>query len=1013
MNTLRKISLVLALTLIFNTSLPVLAGRICVDDFKNYYDTSGTAAPAGWTSSGAASPAAGGDHQISASADENGNRFVSLYGKAGRTGGLAYSKSVPGITGTDWGVSFKFKTTNNNCDESIFTYTTESGYSNFYIKGDGKFSGLGDNTGTQNNLVAATGGTRTAVKNDQWQTITILSYQYNDGGGEAQRLSLYVDGVFGGYRKASDLGVGGALNSVSIMLSAGSSAKNIDISSGFDAIYAFNLEEFYLTGEEVFDGSEDIEVGKNLKLNFTNPVHPDSLSKIKLQDSQNNLLSINTSYSSDMNTIEIAPVIPLSSGADYVITLENGFSDAAGNQLTEVIIHFSTAEFTGIIVSRPNISMTGGGVHVDFTVSNKTPDPLSAFACAGIYSGDELIDIAVQKISLLASGNDIPVPLDVLTKSGIHDYTVKVFVLDFALAPVCSLSPDTVNTRPTLYVAGDSIAAYSSNYPKSGWAQHLNKFFNDDITFVNKAIGGQSSRTYYSVVHEPYGVTPWQELLSNTKPGDYVAIQFGHNDTNSAADKDTNPLLGIDVEPDPLAKTYSYKWYLSKFISEAKALGVNPILVSSIGTRSPSGAYNPRPFQNYADAMVEVGQLLDVPVLNLNKETVALYVEYGNINNKIFFNILEEGAFPNWPNGYSDQSHLRDYGGIYVACLFRSELLKTSSTLKDYALNEYPHPLSLFLKDRFREDIVLLENNGQIFVPVIPVFQGLDAENIAYDQGSGQFSALFREKEIAACVGSSAYTVGGNVITAGYAPELINGEIYVPAIFFQEICGGSVYINDFMKMATILTGVDSSSKPFFEGFDGFAGSSEENKLPSGWSSSGFSAGKSYAIGGETDGSTGEAVQIVRSGASGSAYMLYKTFEYSYSKDIEMRIKLTNLHSSSKDIRLQVNGGGLLQASTYIIGARIQSEYIYGPNGVTTNRQTIEDSNWYTLKFRISIVVEEGDVKSTVIKSYVDGVFLGEYNVPYSTGMLQGLRFEVSGADTGMYIDDINITNMED
>lgn len=136
---------------------------------------------------------------------------------------------------------------------------------------------------------------------------------------------------------------------------------------------------------------------------------------------------------------------------------------------------------------------------------------------------------------------------------------------------------------PTLWIAGDSTVKCHGDM--RGWGQELGAFFDPEkINIVNRAIGGRSSRTFYTEGR-------WQEIVDGLKKGDFVIIQFGHNDVGplDARGKFRGSVKGIgdeteDVEkPDGTVETVrSYGWYLRHFASTAKDKGATVVLCSPV-----------------------------------------------------------------------------------------------------------------------------------------------------------------------------------------------------------------------------------------------------------------------------------------------------------------------------------------------------------------------------------------------------------------------------------------------
>ncbi|NQX01974.1 rhamnogalacturonan acetylesterase [bacterium] len=136
---------------------------------------------------------------------------------------------------------------------------------------------------------------------------------------------------------------------------------------------------------------------------------------------------------------------------------------------------------------------------------------------------------------------------------------------------------------PTLWIAGDSTL--KSNAPLRGWGQDLGTFFDPKkINVVNRAIGGRSARTFF---HEGR----WQEILDGIKPGDFVIIQFGHNDVGPLDErgKFRGSLKGIGDETEPVTKpdgsveqVHSFGWYLREMARGAREKKAKVILCSPI-----------------------------------------------------------------------------------------------------------------------------------------------------------------------------------------------------------------------------------------------------------------------------------------------------------------------------------------------------------------------------------------------------------------------------------------------
>ena len=139
------------------------------------------------------------------------------------------------------------------------------------------------------------------------------------------------------------------------------------------------------------------------------------------------------------------------------------------------------------------------------------------------------------------------------------------------------------NNLPTLWIAGDSTLR--SNAPMRGWGQDLGMFFDPKkINVVNRAIGGRSARTFFSEGR-------WKEILDAIQPGDFVIIQFGHNDVGPLDErgKFRGSLKGIGDETEKVTKpdgtteeVHSYGWYLREMARSARDKKAKVVLCSPV-----------------------------------------------------------------------------------------------------------------------------------------------------------------------------------------------------------------------------------------------------------------------------------------------------------------------------------------------------------------------------------------------------------------------------------------------
>ncbi|MES3024819.1 MAG: rhamnogalacturonan acetylesterase [Pseudomonadota bacterium] len=163
---------------------------------------------------------------------------------------------------------------------------------------------------------------------------------------------------------------------------------------------------------------------------------------------------------------------------------------------------------------------------------------------------------------------------------------------------------------PTLFIAGDSTVKSGGQNGAFGWGERIAAYFDTrKLNVVNHAIGGRSSRTFYTEGR-------WGKLLAQVKAGDFVLVQFGHNDGGRVGDpsnknRASGPGTGADTiedtRPDGSRElVHSFGWYLAKYVADARAKGATVILLSPVPHRDrwEQG----RDFANFAEWGAQVAQ---------------------------------------------------------------------------------------------------------------------------------------------------------------------------------------------------------------------------------------------------------------------------------------------------------------------------------------------------------------------------------------------------------------------
>jgi lysophospholipase L1-like esterase len=213
---------------------------------------------------------------------------------------------------------------------------------------------------------------------------------------------------------------------------------------------------------------------------------------------------------------------------------------------------------------------------------------------------------------------------------------------------------------PTIWVIGDSTASvYSADlYPRTGWAQPLQDYFVPACARVqDKALSGRSSKSFYDE-------GAWTPIHNALRAGDFVLIQFGHNDEKSDdALRYTEP-----------SKTY--KQFLTHYIDDTEAKGATAILMTSIERNKWTNGQLTPTHGAYPDAVRQLAEARKLTLIDMTKLTHDYFQNLGQTATTALFLNLSPGQFPNYPNGNSDDTHLQERGAHIVAEIALADLAR-------------------------------------------------------------------------------------------------------------------------------------------------------------------------------------------------------------------------------------------------------------------------------------------------------------------------------------------------
>ena len=251
-----------------------------------------------------------------------------------------------------------------------------------------------------------------------------------------------------------------------------------------------------------------------------------------------------------------------------------------------------------------------------------------------------------------------------------YDFTVNVKegllnIIAKGLSPaVKNIKVIKVEDVPTIYLAGDSTVCDQEEAPWAGWGQCLPVFLKRGIAVANHAYSGRSTKSFIMEKR-------LQVILDSLVPGDYLFIQFGHNDQK----------LGT-FHGDPFT---TYKENLMVYINETRKRGANPILVTPVHRRNfDEKGKIVNTLGDYPDAIRQLAKEENIPLLDLHQRSESLFNQLGPEVTKSIFVHVHPDQYVQYPDGIEDNTHFSEIGAYEIAKLVIEEIKKTHGELVNY-----------------------------------------------------------------------------------------------------------------------------------------------------------------------------------------------------------------------------------------------------------------------------------------------------------------------------------------
>ena len=207
-----------------------------------------------------------------------------------------------------------------------------------------------------------------------------------------------------------------------------------------------------------------------------------------------------------------------------------------------------------------------------------------------------------------------------------------------------------------IFLVGDSTISIKDPkaFPETGWGMPFVNFWDSTVTVDNRAMNGRSTRTFMEEKR-------WEPVVNEMQEGDYVFIQFGHND---------------EV---PTKRSYTpekdFKTNLIKYVKDTRDKKGNPVLLTPVARRKFDSTGNiMETHAVYAQIVRDVAKENNVPLIDLSEKSKALFQQLGPETSKYLLNYLSAGEHPNYPEGKQDDTHFNELGARKIAEIVLAEI---------------------------------------------------------------------------------------------------------------------------------------------------------------------------------------------------------------------------------------------------------------------------------------------------------------------------------------------------
>ena len=220
----------------------------------------------------------------------------------------------------------------------------------------------------------------------------------------------------------------------------------------------------------------------------------------------------------------------------------------------------------------------------------------------------------------------------------------------------------------TVFLCGNSTVVDQEDEPWASWGQMITRWFDDKVAIANYAESGLSATTFLAQGR-------LDKILTQLKQGDYVIVEFGHND-----EKEKKPGDGA---------WYSYSRNLKIFADRVKAAGGNIIFCTPTARRAFKNGRNSNTHGDYPEAMKTVAKRENVPYIELTQMSTSLYEALGEEKSKCALVHYPLGTFPGQEKALADNTHFNPFGAWQIAKMIVMGLKQLNSPLVEHLRSDW------------------------------------------------------------------------------------------------------------------------------------------------------------------------------------------------------------------------------------------------------------------------------------------------------------------------------------